>query len=340
MKSLGHWSMRAKTAILRDSLTELQSNDNATAYMWKGLLWKAASGGQVEISREVFEMMKARGLVAKGDSSPFDALLKAQTVCGSTDVKEVVKVWREMREMGVGLQKRSFDLFARAFCRAGYRDVAERIRVEAESKGIQIDVEWPGAAISTPEEACLHLLKRCTDTCDVRTAERAVYDLSTKHRVLPTSRIWNELLNVYSVSLLTGPPPPIPPTHTHASPQGLPDPQGIHGVWHRIPHGMHNAWSYDVLLKACARSASRFEILQYAESVFREAHTNGLATEQHLWARLMEVCAESKETLHADNLAQQLLREMWAEGHSVKRDSRVMRAFERATSKWLEGALV
>eukprot|EP01064_Diplonema_japonicum_P026725 TRINITY_DN38240_c0_g1_i1.p1 TRINITY_DN38240_c0_g1~~TRINITY_DN38240_c0_g1_i1.p1 ORF type:complete len:359 (+),score=58.03 TRINITY_DN38240_c0_g1_i1:41-1078(+) len=337
LASLGHWSMRAKTKILRAMLTELEDQKNPTLYQYKGILWRAASGGQVELTEEIFEKIHTKGMVVKGDSSPFDALLKAQTVSHNTDTARVVQVWRDMAAANIKPQKRSFDLFARAFHKAGKTNIARLIEQEARQQGISVEIDDTRKETATPQTACLHLLKISVKTKDIPTAEKAVFDLSRKHGVDPCSRVWNELLNVYATAeRLSFPKPDIVAGYEHWDPDGLRDPNGFYGVWARmVTHGVsHNAWSYDNLLKAYGRVAHVEPVLDVALDAFRVAVASGLASEQHLWVRIMEVCAASCQTLPADDVAQDLLREMWSVGHAVKRDSRLMRAFTTATSKW------
>eukprot|EP01063_Lacrimia_lanifica_P030709 TRINITY_DN4928_c0_g1_i1.p1 TRINITY_DN4928_c0_g1~~TRINITY_DN4928_c0_g1_i1.p1 ORF type:complete len:388 (+),score=71.84 TRINITY_DN4928_c0_g1_i1:152-1315(+) len=338
LAELGHWSMRAKTQVLERLEVALDEHPCCGRATLVGALWLAAGAGHPRIAGELFRMLEDGQMVMRGDPSPFDALLKAEAVAAEPDALRIHEAWAVMRRHGVRPAKRSYELLCVALYRAGEETAAAAVQEQAEGEGITFDYRPEGAgappAAASPASACLAVLAVAASKGDVASAERAVQELWERYAEVPTAHHYQHLLHVYAASRAHAlPKTPLPtaflaPPYTHPDP-GRPDPQGILGVWARAEAMGHppTPWWYDHVLAACV--AARCAPL--AEAAFTRAHAAGCAREQHLWARLMQVYAACGR----DDAAQELLRRMWEEGHAVKRDSRVMRAFVDATSQWL-----
>eukprot|EP00755_Sulcionema_specki_P006221 Sspe_Gene.34865::Locus_16932_Transcript_1_1_Confidence_1.000_Length_1640::g.34865::m.34865 len=114
IRQLGHWSMRRKAVLCRKLLNDLRAARTLPGkHTYTTVLWLMASAGQPRVATEVFKDMEVRGLTRNiGDSSPFDALLKAHAVSAKVDLSAIREVWVSMTRVGVKPRRRSLEILA------------------------------------------------------------------------------------------------------------------------------------------------------------------------------------------------------------------------------------
>eukprot|EP01060_Flectonema_neradi_P007911 TRINITY_DN1562_c0_g1_i2.p1 TRINITY_DN1562_c0_g1~~TRINITY_DN1562_c0_g1_i2.p1 ORF type:complete len:365 (+),score=63.30 TRINITY_DN1562_c0_g1_i2:884-1978(+) len=343
IRNLGHWSMVQKTQILEEMKNDLKSNKGTTRYELLGGLWTAASAGQVRIANDIFKEMEQRKMIHVGDSSPIDALLKSVCVSSMPSTELVADIWNKMQVHKLRPSQRTADLLLETFSQVADPAAVKSVRQKIIDIGIAPSPSpepfFNHHDLNTPSGACLYLLKLCVRKRDIKSAEAAISDLTAKHKTKPLVSHFNELMRVYSACRMPG---PIEVDERLKLPYvfvGNHDPLGVQGVWSRMLTSGYqpNRWSYDnvllSLLPHCKRSSKEhLAFVRFAEKVFNEADARNLATEQHLFARLMDIYAASRR----DQEAEELLRVMWERNYNIKRSSRVMQSFNEATSGWLD----
>ena len=336
LAALGHWSMRRKTAVLEDMAAELLSDKQATRHAYIGALWTAASAGHTRITQKLFETMSAQGMLGVGDASPFDALLKVQTVCTQPSLADIQHAWQLMQAHSIRPTRRTVELLCRGLTQTGHRATADGIAAHALRDGIDVDLPPEDKPLLAPApSASLEDLRRCVATRDAGQAEARFAQLladEKKGEEAVTAAHWNELMRVYAACGNLGPVSFSALPYEHTAPSA--DPNGLQGVWARLltSGGSPDEWAYDHLLHACA-ACPRFaeDTTLLAVRAFLDADRKGFAEEQHLWVRLVQVLARAGD----GDAAEEALRQMWERQHHVRRDSRIMKLFAEATSAWL-----
>ena len=327
LDAVGHWSMRQRTTILEELRAELATLPTPGRQTHLAVLWTVAACGQIRLANDIFQTLDTEGHLSVGDSSPFDALLKAHTVSSKPSSNSIKRIWSDMQDRGINPTKRTLELLSRALQKAGEGQAAEDIMTHALTEGIPVDWE-EGRHLPAHD---IEALRHCLPNGDTSQAESIFQNIPS-----PTPAHWNELLRVYAASGVLGEPHFAEPPYKWTLPEK--DPKGLLGVWARYETegGVPDEWAYHHLLCACAAGVGvggeEEVVVVFASNVFNEAERKGFAAEQHLWTQLMRVYAAAGDGVRAE----ELLRRMWESGHNVRRKSDLMSAFGKATSSWLD----